>query len=458
MTKIHKILLTLAVLAIPSIMIAHPKSHNHGLFGLNTGQNATHSPVMAKTTNLHLNKEEIDFNWDSSVTPASHWQFNLVHYYSYDVQGRVILNLQVDTTTADTSQKTMTAYDVNGSVFNSLYSKSSGTWQLSEVDTTLYDNKGLETRNVNYYLNSGSLQLVGGSKYILTYDGSGNMTKRVEVDFNSSTNTWANYEEIDIISNADGSWKTYTQADWNGTGFVNTQRVDSFTWNKWGGNPYANGVGFKASQPSKFVNESWNGSAWVDSSHTNITYDANGGTDQISQVLTGGKWVNSERDIQTLDSKGNGTSYVYETWDGTKWVLNSEDKSTYTYDANGNIMQIIYQYYDQSISGYRNTEKIVYGEFETITGISAEKQSGLAVNIYPNPASDNLHLQANTNAKGNVAVMIFNIQGQMVMQSRYTSEELSAGLNLSIQGLHSGIYILHIVSDQIDTVRKFNVQ
>ena len=411
---------------------------------------------MAKTTTLHLNGNATVYLWDSSITPASYWRYSEVNYYTYDNRGRQVLMIQVDTVSGDTTTKNVTAYDANGSTFNSSYTNSGNTWELSEADTTLLDTKGVPVRQVYYYLYNGSLELVYGYAYAPTYDANGNVSKMLENDYDLTSSSWVIINEIDITSNPDGSWKTLTESDWNGSSFVNAQKLDSFTWNKWDGNPFASG--FSNSQPTKYVIEAWNGSAWVDSARSNTTYDANGGSDDILQILTAGKWVNSQRQIQSMDSKGNNTGYADESWNGTQWVQSDGNRSIYTYNSTNNIIQVIYQNYDTSITGYMNIEKLVYGDFLSVTGINGQKQPELAVSMYPNPASDKLLLQAKTNAKGNVAIIICNIEVQIMMQSRYTTEELSAGLNLPVQGLPSGIYILHIVSDQIDTIRKFNVQ
>lgn len=102
--------------------------------------------------------------------------------------------------------------------------------------------------------------------------------------------------------------------------------------------------------------QTWDGTAWVNSSQTTYTYDAN--NNQISwleKTWDGIAWVNNLQHIYTFDANNNQTSYIEDSnWNGTTWGSNG--KHVYTYDANNNQTIDLSQSWNDPIwvDSYRN--------------------------------------------------------------------------------------------------------
>ena len=89
--------------------------------------------------------------------------------------------------------------------------------------------------------------------------------------------------------------------------------------------------------------------------------------------------------------------------------------------------------------------KTIISESETLTDVPSFQ--ALHLKVYPNPATDVLHV---TGLEGNYTVKIMNILGQFVYSTTGTSPELL----LNIGHLSSGMYFLRIESNQKATTHK----
>ena len=76
---------------------------------------------------------------------------------------------------------------------------------------------------------------------------------------------------------------------------------------------------------------------------------------------------------------------------------------------------------------------------------SIDDQNQLDISIYPNPAIEKLFVQGLSNP---TKISVYNILGKLVF-SKTTSSEIN------VDNLQSGIYILKIVDNQKEIVRRF---
>ncbi|MDI3527377.1 MAG: hypothetical protein PWR03_1560 [Tenuifilum sp.] len=105
-----------------------------------------------------------------------------------------------------------------------------------------------------------------------------------------------------------------------------------------------------------------------------------------------------------------------------------------------------------STDSYILTQGFQQGNLFT-TSIDEPKSNQEGITVFPNPVSDFLKLRIdNRFATGNVIIEIFDVTGKLVLSEKMNLEQSSpAALNLS--NLRSGIYILHVFSEN-DNAKK----
>jgi len=74
-----------------------------------------------------------------------------------------------------------------------------------------------------------------------------------------------------------------------------------------------------------------------------------------------------------------------------------------------------------------------------------EDENRLNISIYPNPVKDKLYIQGLSNTS---KVSIYNVLGKLVLSETTKSE-------IDVDNLQSGIYIIKIVDEQKEIIRKF---
>jgi hypothetical protein len=115
-----------------------------------------------------------------------------------------------------------------------------------------------------------------------------------------------------------------------------------------------------------------------------------------------------------------------------------------------------------STSGTQSPTKMV--QFNTIlypspTGI-AENTEAFNLNVFPNPATDNLHLTYTLNKPSSVLIQLYDMQGKMVADL-FNQTEVSGNqdMNLALpSSVSKGIYSLQLNIDGVPAVKKIVIQ
>ncbi len=85
-----------------------------------------------------------------------------------------------------------------------------------------------------------------------------------------------------------------------------------------------------------------------------------------------------------------------------------------------------------------------------VTGLNDLKSTSSALNLFPNPATDNLTLDNLSGTINNVEIEITNLLGAIVYKTTCSGEKIKLDLN----GLNNGIYYLSVNSTEIKETRK----
>lgn len=77
-----------------------------------------------------------------------------------------------------------------------------------------------------------------------------------------------------------------------------------------------------------------------------------------------------------------------------------------------------------------------------------------AINIFPNPAHDFVNLQLSNAIKGHFEVEIYGMNGRKIRQFSFTKSDSFFQKKLNISDLKKGTYLLKIVNEEEQLIRK----
>ena len=118
----------------------------------------------------------------------------------------------------------------------------------------------------------------------------------------------------------------------------------------------------------------------------------------------------------------------------------------YTYNANGEIEQLLTQHWNTTPGQWENETRILYNY--SATGINPLGWTGPAPVVFPNPFEDQLTIDGGSPEK--YAIQVFNAAGQLV--STFNSQESVTNLNLG--NLQQGVYFMKIKSQKNEQTVK----
>jgi len=158
-------------------------------------------------------------------------------------------------------------------------------------------------------------------------------------------------------------------------------------------------------------------------------------------------------DVSNVASMGGMFQYAYSfNQDISEWDVSSATAMEYMfYNAtvfNQNISGWCAPYYSSEPTDFSTGSDLsdayqpVWGACESF-GLDDQNQSDIS--IYPNPVIDKLFIQGLSNP---TKISVYNVLGKLVL-SKTTSSEIN------VDNLQSGIYIIKIVDEQKEIVKKF---
>lgn len=146
-----------------------------------------------------------------------------------------------------------------------------------------------------------------------------------------------------------------------------------------------------------------------------------------------------------MDEHGNMTQFnLKETYEGTEELVASTIY-TYTYDALGNVTEVVSREYDYDSQEYFLSERTVYGEYGDTAGIGSAGADDAAVWSTEGYA-------VTARGEGLTAVTVYNVQG--VLLGRVAAADGCA--TVSAASLRPGIYVLH--AEGIGSTMRFAVR
>lgn len=194
------------------------------------------------------------------------------------------------------------------------------------------------------------------------------------------------------------------------------------------------------------LEQTWDGSAWVDDSRTTITRDAQ---DRVVELLDetwdGTAWVNESRLTFSYDAAGRVATWDTETWDGTAWALDLHQ--THTYDSDDNVTMILQEVPGEGESALDPATRISY----TWTDLAVNTETGPEPVAFgfsldgPNPFADQTALRFTLEAPAHADVRVYDLLGREV--TALVQGPLPAGTHqvaVDGTGLPAGLYLVRL--------------
>ncbi len=402
-----------------------------------------------------------NFYWDNFNT--NDWFNTDSTYYTYDAQGYETVRL--NRTMGLDNSRTTTTYNANHQVVlvvDDQFNFGTSTLEPIYRTTYTYDLQGNRTEyiNENYNYTTSSWEISYGSKDMYSYDANNNIIEQISQEYNQTSQLFENtnktissYNASNLVTTMeefswDGSaWSKdvkyelqytggvaslYTLSEWNGTSYVNSMRYVNIVWENWNDN-------IEESDIRSYTEQTWNGSTWINSARNNTSYDEFGGSISTDEVYSNNTWTFSFRYSNFFDSHLNYSGSKSEEYINGAWEINYQSEVINTYDANDNITQTIWKYWNQETSQLVNNNRKDYADFTTYSNSIGlvENQNEISVNIYPNPSKEICHVSFVEN--DNYNFQLISLEGKTIKEVK-TNKSFSFNSN----ELKSGIYIYKI--------------
>lgn len=147
------------------------------------------------------------------------------------------------------------------------------------------------------------------------------------------------------------------------------------------------------------------------------------------------------------NSSTNGTSYSWNFGDGS---TSTQMNPTHTY-ANNGVYNVVLVVTNGCGSQTFNMEVV-------ITGVSIDEAFSQSLSLYPNPNDGNFTLEVKDAASGSLHLAMYNLHGQQLFERAESIADNYSKINLNMQNLASGTYLLVVRSGEKTARLKLMVE
>jgi hypothetical protein len=302
-------------------------------------------------------------------------------------------------------EQTSYSYNFAGSIENILHRESINGVMTNDVqETYTYDNMGSVVQEI-LFEDWQNGNWVSSEKHIFTYDPS---TTIIIKEFIG--NQWENKNMYTFITS--GNTETILYQDWEMGAWVNnTQCIKTYD---------------NSNNLVTILEQEWINGAWVNDEMYTYTYAEIGVCSSILvEDWMNGTWVN-EYQFSYQNQNGNAVSAVCVKWENNAWV-----------EANGDIV-MPYNYFENALN-YDDCHQVDMTYFDLYQLGCVEHKESAHFSVFPNPVSDYFYVEG----ENLQSIMVSDINGQMVMQERLSSDKEM----ISTKTLCSGTYFVTVIAN-----------
>jgi hypothetical protein len=402
-------------------------------FRSRTGSNARVSAVISRPGNSQ------DFSKQAGGT----WLQESNSIYTYDAGGRLTQRLYQDPITAANLSRDVIVYDAQG---NETENRSeqwvNNAWEIGDGYKTMrtYNTQGRATEAIFHSWNTNMVQWDISDREQTTYDANNQITS---ITYSSwQNNTWEPMDRI-VFSNPNGVASGVLVQVYDGGTWTDDSRANNVTWH------------VLYDTPASYTMEIYDNSTWMNDEKYSSVYDANGGHVGLYQSWNSmtNTWVNSFRETETIDVNQNFNGWRNEAWNPSNntWNNMSEEQEVLSYTGMDVTQRIFRDSYNLT-NTLTDTRKEVYSNFQTFA-VSGLKNllPEAAVTVFPNPATDLLHITFPQNNGTAFKATLTDITGKTCLAPAIKNTETN---QVDISTLPKGVYLLKLQSDKGTAVKR----
>lgn len=210
-------------------------------------------------------------------------------------------------------------------------------------------------------------------------------------------------------------------------------------------NRYAYAYAPNDTNPSTISQYFWGGNLWSIYARNQYTYDLNGDYVQIlNQVWGNGDWVNRSQTKWVYDTNRNNISWSYEEWDNGMWAPALE--ATNEYDSESHLLS------ERMSQWYGSWRLVELTRYYYTSSVSTQSPAPVEYLLYPNPADRTITMKSN----GLNQVLIFDEQGRLLQSKSLQGNTLET---ISTGDLPAGNYFLQAVGkDGRNSVKPLQIR
>lgn len=155
---------------------------------------------------------------------------------------------------------------------------------------------------------------------------------------------------------------------------------------------------------------------------------------------------------QTFSELNNDYFILEHSKDAKNWKEISQIKGKGTTNETANY-SYLHKTPQAGINYYRLKQVDYDGAFEYFDVVSVVIGQEQAINVYPNPVTDQAVFEFQTKQQKGTLLSIYSVNGQLMQQRRLEEDVLKAELNLS--DLVEGVYFIQIATDKTQVNQRF---
>ncbi len=388
-------------------------------------------------------------------TGGTGWMSRTRYIQTFDVNDNV-LSLEIQSWNNTTgkwidSLKTLFTYTAakdTASVTKLYYNLPFNTFDTGSIYTHTYDANGDRVLTI-VSIRPGNITY-NSQKNIYTYNGAHQLTDDLGYACFGPTQPWVNYTHNSYIYS--GNQVTFTASQrWNIplNAWADSQRT-FFHYN--------------ALQKTDTIVDQYYDDAtakWTDRLKRVFTYtnDEKPDTREVHFYDTLAKqWLFSQY-IKYTYTNGNNTLVLIKTGEGTELDLENYSQVHIEYNSS-NLTTHFWGEQWNDIGGFWDAtkwRKYYFHYADSNLGIAKTNAIAGSLNLYPVPANDILHINANWNIPQPFTAIIYNITGHRVMQWSEAPQQ-NYNTDISISALPAGNYTLQLQGNSGAITKKFVVQ